>query len=352
MCGPVAASGGVSVHTKFLVKSLSDLGNNIIFFNLYEKKSFLSSSVSKIYQRTFGIIITAIKKRNEYEIIHVQTSGGIASFVSSITGCLIAKILHKASIITFHHSNTELFVRKYKKLFRIMLKHTNKLILVSDGQRNIVADLFPNFSDKLVVIPNGYNSKLFYPRSENECRDLLGLPFEKKIIIEISNLIESKGHKYLIDAMNILSQERDDILCYIIGTGPLKEDITSYIKKLKLENYIKLIGWRPDEELPIWINSCDIFVHPSLAESFGIVQIEAMACGKPVVSTYNGGSESVIVSQEYGLLCEPANSQELVNNILKVFDTQYNMRKIVNYAKKYSWEKIAVETENVYKKIL
>jgi teichuronic acid biosynthesis glycosyltransferase TuaC len=69
-----------------------------------------------------------------------------------------------------------------------------------------------------------------------------------------------------------------------------------------------------------WWRVMYMFVLPSLSESFGVVQLEAMACRKPVVATYNGGSEEIITSEEYGLLCQPANPKELAEKILLALD--------------------------------
>ena len=100
------------------------------------------------------------------------------------------------------------------------------------------------------------------------------------------------------------------------------------------------------------MNACDIFVHPSLAESFGIVQIEAMACGKPVVATRNGGSESIITSDKYGLLCEPANPQDLSEKIIEGLSKRWDNNAIYSYASSnYRWDLVAQKTKNVYEEI-
>jgi glycosyltransferase involved in cell wall biosynthesis len=111
---------------------------------------------------------------------------------------------------------------------------------------------------------------------------------------------------------------------------------------------VKVDGFVPNDLLPIWMNACDVFVLPSLSESFGIVQIEAMACGKPAVATYNGGSEEIITSEDYGLLCEPANQKELAEKILIALDKEWVYKKILGYAERFSWENIAKEVQEVY----
>ena len=106
----------------------------------------------------------------------------------------------------------------------------------------------------------------------------------------------------------------------------------------------------PHNEILIWMNVCDVFVLPSLRESFGVVQIEAMACGKPVVATYNSGSEEIITSEDYGLLCEPANPEELAEMILIALDKEWDNEEILRYAERFRWEDIVKEIIEVYRR--
>lgn len=99
------------------------------------------------------------------------------------------------------------------------------------------------------------------------------------------------------------------------------------------------------------MNACDLFVLPSLRESFGVVQIEAMACGKPVVATRNGGSEEVVISDKYGLLVEPTDPKVLTEKILTALDRKWDREAILAYAERYTWEKIAKEIMGVYAKL-
>jgi len=117
---------------------------------------------------------------------------------------------------------------------------------------------------------------------------------------------------------------------------------------MTISSQINYLQVKPHAEIPIWMNACDVFVLPSLRESFGIVKIEVMACGKPVVATYNGGSEEIITSEDYGLLCEPANPEDLAEKILIALDKEWDDEKIRKYAERFTWEDIAKEIVKVY----
>jgi len=111
---------------------------------------------------------------------------------------------------------------------------------------------------------------------------------------------------------------------------------------------VKLIGFVPDELLPIWMNACDVFILPNLSEGNPMVMFECLCREKPVVVTINGGSEEIITSEDYGLLCEPASPEELVEKILIALDKEWDYENIRNYAEMFRWENIAKEILEIY----
>lgn len=351
MCGSVASSGGVSTHTRKLIENLSVEDSEILLYNYYTNNdNSKNKNFEKVYRRTFGLFSEILFKRKKYEIIHDQTSGGIFSFISSITASIASKLVDKKLIVTFHYSNTEEFVKKYKPFFNFVLKNVDTMILVSNKQKEIISRTFPQYSDKLVVIPNGYDSAVFFPRNSDECRNILKIPMNKKVIFNISNLIDIKGHRYLIEAIGNIAKTRSDIYCIIAGKGYLSETLEQQIKNSKLEDYVKLVGWIPDNEIPIYINASDFFVLPSLGEGNPIVMFEAIGCGKPFIGTKVGGIPEIIASEEYGLLCEPASSEELEKTIMLALDKSWNNSKIREYAGNFTWNSIAKTTKSVYEK--
>ena len=180
----------------------------------------------------------------------------------------------------------------------------------------------------------------------------MNLPPEKKIILTVGHLAGVKGQKYLIDAMQEVIMHDKNVVCIIIGNGKLKEKLKNQIKKLELDDHVKIVGGKSHDEIPMWMNACDVFVLPSLRESFGIVQIEALICGKPVVATFNGGSEEIIINEKFGILVDSKNSDELANAILKAIDNEWDKDYISNYAKQYSWNMVAEKIIGVYDELL
>jgi glycosyltransferase involved in cell wall biosynthesis len=212
-------------------------------------------------------------------------------------------------------------------------------------------DQFKLFNSNSFYISNGFDEKKVYPQSKTGCREKLGLDRKIKIMFSLGTLSEVKGHKYLIRAMKEIARERNNVLCLIAGSGPLKEKLQKEIDDAHMTDHIKLMGFVTNEQVGLLMNACDIFVLPSLSESFGIVQIEALACGKPVVATRNGGSEEIIISDEYGYLVEPRNGIQLAEKIALALDRKWNADKIRDYASGFSWNKIAEKIISIYENL-
>jgi len=240
--------------------------------------------------------------------------------------------------------------QKWKDLITWTLKSADAIITVSRSNEESIRKL--GITKQVHVIPNGFRSDLFYPYDQTECRRTLGLPLNKKIILTVGNLVEVKGHQNLIEGMADVIAERQDVFCVIVGSGHLKEKLEQHIRSLRLEDHVVLVGGKPHDEIPLWMNACDLFVLPSLRESFGVVQIEAMACGKPVVATRVGGVPEVITSEDHGLLVEPADPSDLAEKILVALDREWDREKILAYAERYTWESIAEEIVGVYSQVL
>lgn len=353
MCGPIAASGGVSTHTKNIINQLLNLGVEVHFYNQWDSnRNFFYSSFKKLYLRSFGLFIESFRRRMDYDIIHIQASGGLASFVSAISGAIASIVLRKKLVVTFHHSKSAEFVSKYKSFVGFVVSHASKFILVSSKQKNIFTTNYGNFAEKFEIIFNGYDSDLYIKREMFDCRKILKIPEDKKIIFNISNLIDTKGHKYLILALEKVLTTRKDIICYIAGRGYLKEELESLITDLSLQNHIHLIGWISDEDVPLWMSASDIFVMPSLAEGNPTVMFEALGSGLPFIGTNVGGIPEIINTPDYGIICEPANPEDLAEKIKWALEKNWDRKLISNYSKNFTWRKIALDNLNIYKEII
>lgn len=237
----------------------------------------------------------------------------------------------------------------WEKKVKYALNSADQIITVSSSNLKCIEKL--NIKTPVTVRPNGFDSDIMYPMDKLECRKKLNLPLDKKIILSVGGLGKVKGHEYLIKAMKIISKAHDDVICIIVGSGPLEAIIKKLIQSLGLEDYIFIVGEKSHKDISLWMNSADIFVLPSLNEGNPNVMFEAIATGLPFVGTKVGGVPEIITSNEYGILVEPGDYEDLAAKIIIALKKDWDNEKIINYANKFTWENIAKEIFNVYGKI-
>jgi len=203
---------------------------------------------------------------------------------------------------------------------------------------------------KLAYVPNGVNTAIFNPEVPPIFKK------DKFIFLFLGKLTKTKGTLYLIDAFNKLSREYESVDLILVGDGAPStvEDIKD---KAKDNKRIYFLGKKPVNEIKNYYISCDVFVMPSLSEGFGIANLEAMACGKPVISTKVGGIVDVVVDGKTGLLIEPANSNELYLAMKKFLEspeliTEMGKEARERAVKNFSWEVVAEKLHNAYKLVL
>ena len=293
----------------------------------------------------FRSIDKLIQKENlEFDLIHAHftwPAGYIGAKLKEKYGVPLVVTAHGYDIYDLPFRDSY-----WQNKIRNILDSADYIITVSNKNLDYVKKL--KLKTRTKVIPNGFDEKLFHPKDKGECGRKLDLPSEKKIILTVGNLVEAKGQKYLIEAIKKLIEKRRDVLVVIIGSGILKQELENLIVDLNLEDYVRLLGGKPRNEIPFWINACDVFVLSSLNEGNPTVMFECIGCGKPFVGTKVGGIPEIISSKDYGLLCEAENSEQLVEKILISLDKKWNEKNILNHAKQFIWEKLAEEILHVY----
>ncbi len=303
------------------------------------------SGFKKLGDRQFKYIDEQIKKNNlEFDFIH-------SHFIwpAGYSGARLREKYDVPFVITAHgYDIYDLPFRDngWKKKIEYALNSSDYIITVSHKNLEYIKKL--DVKTRVKVIPNGFDKNLFYPRDTKECRKYLNLPLDKKIILTVGNLVEIKGHEYLINSIKEMINYRKDILCIIIGTGKLKNKLEKQINKFGLENHISLVGEKDHTEIPIWINACDIFVLPSLNEGNPTVMFECLGCGKPFIGTNVGGIPEIINSKYYGFVVEPKNSSILAEKLLVALDEDWDHKKIKNYASQFEWEILTKEIFKIY----
>lgn len=195
------------------------------------------------------------------------------------------------------------------------------------------------FKDKVIFIPPGVDTKIFTPtRNYNKNKVLF--------VARIERSSEWKGLYYLLDAMKIVIERNNEAILEIVGTGDAVEDYKLYVNSINIHENVTFLGPLKGRYLAEVYKNTSVLVLPSTstAESFGIVLVEAMASGIPVIGSNIGGIPNVIDDDINGLLVEPRDSKDLAEAILQILNDKKNAIKLGQSGLKkvednYTWEK-------------
>lgn len=244
----------------------------------------------------------------------------------------------------------------YRPYIHKFLKLADK-ILVSNKNLIEFSEYLPDYKSKCEVIPLG--AKLDWINNSNKRTDLVKKiknDYTSPLVLFVGRLVYYKGIQYLINAIN----QVPNVSLVIIGSGPLKKELLNQIQNLNLEKRIHILPEVDEHTLHSFYEACDIFVLPSVekSETYGIVQIEAMACGKPVICTeLKTGTTFINQDGVTGLVVSPRSSVELSVAITKLVADSSLRSKFGENARKrafneFSSEKMVKRTLSVYRDLL
>lgn len=292
------------VHDDFPCFTTHPKSNNQ-FYNL--SKSEIDS-----YLNSFEEIIKKEAEEFEADLIHAQHLW-IAPYAAQSTNL--------PYIITAHGTDIKGFKKdeRYRKFALEGARNAEKIITISDQVHQEVEKYYSPDKKKLRKILNGVDDELFKPLELNRLKLLQKyLPDIKEdppyLINFVGKLTDFKGIDLLIEAAQKYEKEFPGITTLIIGSGELSAQLKEQVKRLNLEN-IYFLGNLNQSELPAFYSSADLSIVPSRVEPFGLVALEALACGTPVIASKAGGLPDFI-NQKVGRLFEMDNSDDLAAKII------------------------------------
>jgi len=171
-----------------------------------------------------------------------------------------------------------------------------------------------SFDREIEVIPLGINAPQFLPAS----REQLGLEEGKRYAITVGRLVRRKDLPTLFHALHLL--QRPELELIVLGDGPELDRLKALANELGISNQIQFRGFVSEELKFQLLSQCDVFALPSLHEGFGLVFIEAMYCGLPIIATTTGGQEEFLTDGKTGVLVAPGDSASLKNALARVLD--------------------------------
>lgn len=261
-------------------------------------------SLWKVFLRIY--LKKYIKENGKPDVVHAH--GAIYAGISATEIC---ENLDIPVVLTEHSTGyaREIFSDYLIGKSSNTYKKAEKLIAVSEDFKNLLERKFPNSKDKWTFIPNIISSRFFEAELiKNKSKDIFKIG-------TLSLLTAKKGHFDLLEAYAMTIPDYDDMELHIAGDGELRQDLENFCDEHNLRQKVKFIGSLPPKDAPEFLKSLDLFILPSHYETFGVVLIEAMASGVPVLATDCGGPASIIKSKKLGELAPKKSPRTLAQKI-------------------------------------
>lgn len=237
------------------------------------------------------------------------------------------------------------------------LRRSQTVIVLSEhSRREVLALRFPE--DRIALIPGGADTYRFAPAPKAAARAALGFPPDGPLLLSIRRLAPRMGLDTLIQAMPAVRTLVPGILLLIGGRGPEHERLSRLIQSLGLQDCVRLLGFIPDDKLAAHYQAADLFVLPTLAlEGFGLVTVEALACGTPVLGTPIGATPELLTPLDPRLIASGANPASLATAIANFLAEDWprtlTPERLRTYVlDHYTWDRHTAQTERIYQSLM
>jgi len=297
-----------------------------------------------------------LDRRVSYDLIH-----SIAEAPTSQVGTLFKKWRKRPYLITIQGGHLQ------KRDFGVNLRNRLLKRLVGWSFRNAdgvhaISRMLAEEAKKLgagdvIILPNGVKPETFKFVPKEEARSKLGISSSEKVIISVSRLIPRKGTHHVIKAFARLLPRFPELRLLIVGDGVWKEELERLARELGVANRVDFKGFVPHERLGEILPAADVFALTPEYEGLGIVFIEALACGVPVVASSVGGILDIIENGRNGFLVPPGDVEKLLDALEKLLTNDDLQRKFREEGlrvvrEKFLWENILSRIEELYQSLI
>lgn len=275
---------------------------------------------------------------------------GHFAFPDGYAAVKLGNALGVPTVVTCHGSD----LRQYPhipiagSMTRWTLRHAARVISVStDLLNNSMALGCP--PERAVFLSNGVDPDKFTVRPQADCRQQLGLPLDRKIGVYVGYLIDRKDQSLIVKAVAEIRQQGQAVpLIVLVGDGPNRERLQAEIGQLGLDKDVMLVGSRPHAEVAAWMGAADWLLLSSSSEGWATVYFEAMACGRPVLTSNVSSAKDAICKPEYGTVVDPRTSQAFAQAMMDASRRQFDAATIRTYAAQNSWSLWAQRAMDIF----
>lgn len=325
------------------------------------------------YLPEFAHGVQAIAEQNHvrFDVYHSHywLSGWVARELQNCQPAPIAQMFHTLGALKNQVARREYDHETQRRIQieREIMQFSTRIVAATPRDCQQMIDLYDAPPDKIVVIPPGVDANLFHPIPRSDARQAVDAK-EDHTVLFVGRIDPIKGIDIWFKAMALVVEENPSLrgrLCICLVGGDVDDDtvpdaemarLQSLKEELGIGDLVTFLGKRTQESLPFFYASADVVVMPSLYESFGMVALEAMACGTPVVASDVGGLSFLVRDGETGFLVpenDPAALAACLGNLLR--DPKLRARlgaRGVEVAKHYAWARIADQIEALYESMV
>jgi len=310
---------------------------------------FFASSGKRMY-RGIEETIESIYQEFSFDLIHAHVA-----LPDGYAGMLLAQKYQKPLVVTIHGQDLQQTVHRNTKCrcaLTLVFDYALQVILVSNKLKYLAEEFF-DCREKLIVIPNGVDLKKV---AKHKFEDLSNCE-NIATLLSVSNLVHPKGIDLNLLAVQRLRSKYPWLHYLVVGGGPLENKLRQMAASLGLDDCIEFLGRQPHDRVMQYMADCDIFTLPSWDEAFGVVYIEAMAHGKPVIGCQGEGIEDFVEHGKTGMLVQPRDVDSLVEALDFLLSHPEEAKAMGERGRKlvlenYTWEKNAEKTIAVYEDVL
>jgi len=355
------ATGGVESYVRNLSNELVGMGHDVsVICADTPRNNEVNGRINIRVLRTIGKVantnitpsLPPALLREDFDILHTH----LPTPWSADWSMIVSRLKNRPLVLTYHSDIAGKGLAHHiagaynLTMLRLLINNADKIII---ARRGYLSKHLEGLKEKTAVIPIGVDARIFRPLVTKKRGDIFFLSV-------LDEYHEFKGLDTLLGAIRIAKREFPDLKLIVGGEGALKEYYMNVSRSIGLGGNVDFVGLVPQEKLAEYYNSCNLFVLPSTdptRETFGIVLLEAMACGKPVVATQIAGVAEDIKGNNAGLVVGPGDKYGLAEAMLRILTNQELAAKMGSLGrrlveKKYNWRKVAEQTSKLYEELV
>jgi phosphatidylinositol alpha-1,6-mannosyltransferase len=305
-----------------------------------------------IYARFFFKAL-ALAVSHPFDAIHA-----FRALPEGMVAWAVARLTFRPVVIYAHGEELTTWGRggKYKAM-RFALQHADQIIANSEHTRNTLLEMNIDAARITIIYP-GVDVSVFRPGLDvTGLRETLGIGNDEKLVFSVGRLSRRKGFDQMIRAVALLISEGIQIRYVIAGIGQDADYLDGLIREHNLQDAVHRIGAVNEADLPRWLNACDVFAMPNRDingdnEGFGMVFIEAAACGKPSLAGDAGGTGSAVLHEITGIRIDGTSVLAVSNGLRKMLMPDNSATTLGQHAldrvkSEFTWERVADKTRKL-----